>query len=89
MRRLSTAKDIEIVPLETWVEALVGSVPESEETAYNPAIKIISFFEGLVNNNSEPNLLQTKDTATLSRTLATLGPIRDEWMDNWMGQWGF
>lgn len=46
MRPLSTARDIEIVPLETCLEAVVGSVSRFEEMAYNPAIKIISLFEG-------------------------------------------
>ncbi|KAF7556428.1 hypothetical protein G7Z17_g1408 [Cylindrodendrum hubeiense] len=88
-RHLSTTSEIEMVPLEIWLEVLRESASKSEDMAHNPATKIITFFEGLFSKSSGTNSLEVKETAPLSPTLATLGPVQDKWVDNWMKQWAF
>ncbi|KAI0404426.1 hypothetical protein F4802DRAFT_227590 [Xylaria palmicola] len=86
-RRLGS---VEVVPLPAWIEALRESESATVTAAdmdANPALKLFDFFEGLV--DSHATTLRTEDTLEASPTLASVGPVCNEWMDNWMRQWGF
>ncbi|KAI2640771.1 hypothetical protein GGS26DRAFT_539733 [Hypomontagnella submonticulosa] len=89
VRYLSHEKEIETVSLEQWVDALRGSAYSAEDLSQKPAIKLINFFEGLVSWDTPPALLDTENALRVSQTLADLGPVREEWMENWMRQWAF
>ncbi|KAI0120267.1 hypothetical protein F4776DRAFT_633434 [Hypoxylon sp. NC0597] len=80
---------LEMVPLETWVDALRESTSKTEDLTRNPAVKILDFFEGIVKKSRDPILLDTSHTLGASRTLANLEPVREAWMENWMRQWAF
>ncbi|GAB7357574.1 hypothetical protein MBLNU459_g0084t1 [Dothideomycetes sp. NU459] len=84
---------LEEVSLAEWVEALRMSSETSEDVVDNPAVKLLGYFEGLVQPEGVERIpaliLQTTRTAAESKTLAALGPVNDEMMDNWMRQWNF
>ncbi|KAI1396390.1 hypothetical protein F4819DRAFT_475493 [Hypoxylon fuscum] len=86
---LSREKAIGMVSLEAWVEELRKSASRIDDVTQNPAIKILGFFEGLAFKGADPILLSTDDTLGMSKTLASLGPVQDAWMENWMRQWAF
>ncbi|RYP68643.1 hypothetical protein DL769_005480 [Monosporascus sp. CRB-8-3] len=90
MRRLDPAKRIETVSLGAWVDALRESASRSGDTLQNPAVKIHDFFESLAREEGGDAIqLDTKNTARVSQTLASLGPVSEDWMENWMKQWAF
>ncbi|KAI0973640.1 hypothetical protein F4678DRAFT_486821 [Xylaria arbuscula] len=86
-RRLEQRKNIEVVSLGTWVKALRDSASRTEDVASNPAVKLLGFFESLV--DTRVTFLSTEHTVDLSPTLSTVGPVRTDLVDNWMTQWGF
>ncbi|KAI0547682.1 hypothetical protein F4679DRAFT_553684 [Xylaria curta] len=86
-RRLSQGKEVEVVSLEAWIDALRDSASKTDDIAINPAIKLLDFFESIANANITS--LSTENTVRVSPTLSTVGPIQDDWMDNWITQWGF
>ncbi|KAI1142682.1 hypothetical protein F5Y05DRAFT_126811 [Hypoxylon sp. FL0543] len=81
--------NLQTVSLEAWTEALRESASKTEDLTRNPAVKILDFFEGLVGKSADPILLNTSHTLGASRTLASLEPVHEEWMENWMRQWEF
>lgn len=51
-------------------------------------MKILSFFEDLVGKNAQEQIiLETKNAARISNTLAGLESIKETWVANWMQQW--
>ncbi|RYP70035.1 hypothetical protein DL771_005726 [Monosporascus sp. 5C6A] len=89
-RDLDPAKRIETVPLGVWVDALRESASRSEDMVQNPAIKILGFFESLAREEGEDAMqLDTKNAVSVSQTLASLAPVTEDWMENWMRQWAF
>ncbi|KAK2591580.1 hypothetical protein QQS21_010731 [Conoideocrella luteorostrata] len=84
---IGARRDAEIVPLKSWVEALQKSKSHTEDVKENPAIKLLDFFEDLVNNAANQVLLSTKNTTKASAILCNLEPIQETWMENWMKQW--
>jgi thioester reductase-like protein len=89
-RCLEPSREIQTVSLKEWVNALRESASKTEDVENIPAIKILDFFEGLPSESGqEPILLDTKNTVNVSSTLASLGPLKEEWMENWMKQWAF
>lgn len=83
--------DVEAVSLQAWVEALRESASETklDDLSLNPAIKLLLFFESLVDIRSMPSLLDTSGATGASKALASLKPVGGEWMSNWMRQWGY
>ncbi|KAI1419683.1 hypothetical protein F5Y12DRAFT_776597 [Xylaria sp. FL1777] len=86
-QRLGQGKVVEVVSLGAWIDALRDSASRTEDVAANPAIKLLDFFESLV--DTRVTFLSTENTVRISSTLSSVGPVRDDWMDNWMTQWGF
>ncbi|KAI0860092.1 NAD(P)-binding protein [Xylaria cubensis] len=87
-RRLNQGKEVvEVVSLEAWTDALRDSASKTDNIAANPAIKLLDFFESLVDTGATS--LSTESTVQISPTLSTIGPVKDDWMDNWLTQWGF
>ncbi|KAI0383708.1 NAD(P)-binding protein [Hypomontagnella monticulosa] len=89
MKYLSREKVIETVSLEEWLKALRESAPRTEDLSRNPAVKLLDFFESLAGRNTQPALLNTSNSILASQALTGLGPVREEWMENWMRQWAF
>ncbi|MCJ1476643.1 hypothetical protein MMC13_005311 [Lambiella insularis] len=79
------------IPFAAWVDCLAKS-SSGDDNNPNPAIKLLDIFESLVAmegcGESMP-ILDPRKTLTKSRTMASLEPISERWMDTWMKQWGF
>ncbi|KAI0424717.1 hypothetical protein F5Y09DRAFT_323623 [Xylaria sp. FL1042] len=87
IQNLGGENAIEVVPLDAWVDALRESTSEMREVAANPATKLVDFYDSLIRGNEMQ--LGTEHSLGVSKTLSTVGPVRLEWMDNWMKQWAF
>ena len=84
--------DIQPVPLHSWCRKLEASRGETGNTAVNPAIKILSFFQDLAEDSSanrEWPRLDTTYAMRVSPRLAQTGPIRSSWLLHWLQQWDF
>ena len=84
--------ETEIVSPKQWVAALRESSQNPDELARNPGIALLDFY-GLLMGGAEEGQQQTvfalEKSLKKSETLRKTGPVRAEWMDLWMRQWGF
>lgn len=83
---------LDVVPLPSWIDALRRSYSDTDNVSQNPALKLLDFLEDLEKQSSaglEPVVLETINTEKQSQTMAALGPISQEWVDNWIRQWQF
>ncbi|KAI0436821.1 hypothetical protein F4803DRAFT_566532 [Xylaria telfairii] len=87
VRNLGGEKDVEVVPLQTWVDALRDSALKTKDATINPAAKLVDFYDSLI--VCKETWLGTDRSRSMSKALPLAGPIRCEWMDNWMKQWAF
>jgi thioester reductase-like protein len=89
-RCIKTEGALKTVPLKEWVTALRKSASDDIDVGENPAIKLLGFFEDLAREGADSSaLLDSKTTAMTSKVLAGLGPLKEEWVENWMRQWAF
>ncbi|KAJ5408352.1 hypothetical protein N7509_002235 [Penicillium cosmopolitanum] len=84
--------DVKPVEFKEWVADLESiQNPTSAEVADKPALKLLSFYRGLVDEEhgamSVP--LDVKEARQASRTMEALGPISAPLMQNWLEQWQF
>ncbi|RDW76106.1 hypothetical protein BP5796_06927 [Coleophoma crateriformis] len=87
-RHLPTAKS---TSWEEWLAALKESAKRGEVSS-NPGIKLLSFYEDADPSHKsqrESPILDTALTVAKSHLLKDVGPVTEEWMDLWMGQWGY
>ena len=101
---LATGRPIHYVSIAKWVELVredakrtVGDnvkLEEGELEAYlerNPSIKLLSFYEGLVERRDDERTQQIEFDQVLSlrrsSKLRELGPIRDESWMKWTREW--
>lgn len=92
-------KNVRLVSFVEWVPILKDSVKaaggyQAVDEGLNPAAKLIDFFDNLQDRairfpKAKSTLLETKRTIKLSRTLANLEPVGEEWMALWMRQWSW
>ena len=82
-----------VVSLREWVDALRRSgKKENVDVEKNPAVKLLPFFEGMVEGAEAGErgvTLSTERTVKRSERLKGLEPVEEEWMRLWMRQWGF
>ncbi|RYP70479.1 hypothetical protein DL771_005416 [Monosporascus sp. 5C6A] len=82
-----------IVSWDDWVRALRQSQHDASlaDLKQNPGLKLLDFFESLRVAGDEASrglVLDVELSTDKSRTLATLGPVNEEWMGLWLKQWG-
>ena len=80
---------VHVVSFAEWLEALVESGTHTSDLEKNPALKIQAFFEDIGNEGNEMPRLATVKTVKSSSTLAHMNPVSQEWMANWLKQWGY
>lgn len=94
VRAFYGARIARVAGLREWV-GLVEAVAEARgaeaETARRcPAVKLLGFFQGLVEEGErQPVVLCTRRAGEVSCALRELEAVRPEWMENWMRQWDF
>ncbi|MCJ1295167.1 hypothetical protein MMC34_006729 [Xylographa carneopallida] len=98
-RRLATwARPVRVVPFAEWVARLRESAAEAgegegerEAVGRNPAVKLMDFLEGIQVQGDAGVVVagfETGLTAGRSQILGGVGPVRGEWVEGWMRQWG-
>ena len=83
-------RDLPVVSFESWVQRLRGSIDIKGNA--NPGVKLLDFYQGLVTDDRSgkiPVRLETIETEQFSETLRGLEPVKAEWMDVWLKQWGY
>lgn len=82
--------DVKPVSLATWVKALRDSSTSSSVTHAldaNPAVKLLDFYEGLLDAGSVAPRLETRNTEAECGLLSNVGLVRGEWMRRWILRW--
>ena len=82
--------NLKTVSLAAWVKTLRTSAKGAateEAIRVNPAIKLLNFYEGLLDQGQVMPRLDTRQTEKVSPSLGALGPVRSEWMAKWIEQW--
>ncbi len=83
-----------VVSWDQWVDTLRESQKNATlaDLKQNPGLKLLDFFESLKVASSETSLglvLDVELSTEKSRTLATLEPVNQEWVELWLKQWGY
>lgn len=81
---------VTIVPFAEWVKRLRASSAAStvaQDFSVNPALKLLDFYEGLLDPESTPPRLETVKTELESPLLTKVGPVKGNWMKKWIRQW--
>ena len=95
-RESGEAQPIETVPFPVWLQKVRADV-ESASTSVanrdmerllevNPAIKLLGFYEELIQDKKMPEL-ETSKAREASVKLQGVGEIRPEWMRRWVEGW--
>ncbi|KAJ5947051.1 acetyl-CoA synthetase-like protein [Penicillium verhagenii] len=84
--------NVEPVEFAAWVAELESvESPSSADVAEKPALKLLSFYRGLVDdtNAAMSVALDVQKTKEASKTMNSLQPISAPLMANWLKQWQF
>ncbi|KAJ5992946.1 acetyl-CoA synthetase-like protein [Penicillium sp. IBT 35674x] len=83
---------VEPVEFAAWVAELESiQNPSTTEVAEKPALKLLSFYRGLVDETKAAMsvALDVQKTKEASKTMNSLQPISASLMSNWLKQWNF
>jgi dTDP-4-dehydrorhamnose reductase len=83
---------VEPVDFSAWVAELESiQNPNSADIAEKPALKLLSFYRGLVDESNAAMAvpLDVSKAKEASATMRSLGPISAPLMSNWLQQWKF
>ena len=81
---------VQVIPLAAWVQKLGASAETSISEAAlvkNPAIKLLDFYQGLIDATEMSPKLDTRQTKKRSATLRDLKPVKKEWLAKWIDGW--
>jgi thioester reductase-like protein len=81
------------VSLQEWVAELEKVDTNGVDAiAAKPAVKILDFFRSMQDSKyigAKDIMLSTREAEEASPVLGHLGPVRAEWIQRWMRDWGF
>jgi thioester reductase-like protein len=81
------------VSMEEWVKELESlDLKDKEVVAKMPAVKILDFFRDMVGSRyigARDIQIETKVAQSASASLKELAPVRREWIEKWIDDWGF
>jgi len=82
---------VQSIPLSEWLDELEGiKDPTDQEVREKPALKLLSFYRGLVGNDDMLSAeVSVEKAKQASKTMAALGPVSSAQMLNWVHQWNF
>ncbi|KAK7743323.1 putative NRPS-like protein biosynthetic cluster [Diatrype stigma] len=87
------ADTVGAVTMGEWVGELEKvDTQDKEAVMAKPAVKILGYFREMVGGGylgAENVVFSTEKARECSRSLAHVGPVRDEWMEKWMADLGF
>jgi hypothetical protein len=76
-----------------WVRALSRSANSIGNGAKldverNPAVRLVDLYDGVARAGRDPRTFMSTRAQEASRTLREMDPINQDWIGNWMVQWG-
>jgi hypothetical protein len=79
------------VSFDEWIKELEGiKNPSDQEIRDKPALKLLDFYRGLTSTEGMLSAdVSVKRTKEVSEAMRGLGPVTNDLMANWIGQWGF
>lgn len=81
---------LDVVSFEGWVAILTRTSEDGTvDTALNPALKLVDFFQALQQRNDVLPELETVEAVRTSSSLGALTAVNGDWMQRWMQQWSF
>lgn len=82
---------LESVEMVQWIEELKQiTAPTPEDLANKPALKLLGFYQSLVEGQGALSVpLEKEHTKAASTTMRSLSPITPDMMANWLKQWAF
>ncbi|KAL5355581.1 hypothetical protein BJX96DRAFT_184183 [Aspergillus floccosus] len=85
------AYSIPSVPIEDWIGELDRiKNPSDEDVRQKPALKLLEFYRGLVSGKGVLSAdIDTRKAQEASAAMASLEPISQQQMNNWIQQWNF
>ncbi|MCJ1439790.1 MAG: hypothetical protein MMC23_000271 [Stictis urceolatum] len=81
-------REVGDVELKEWVGKLKGMEASQEVARRVPALKLVDFYEGILESGKPPGF-ETERTAAMSESLRRLEAVGEGWMRTWMEQWNF
>lgn len=81
---------VKIVSLREWIvelEAQSAKANTQEDVDRVPGIKLLDFYQSILIDPGKA--YETSRILEVSKTLREVGPIRIEWMSNWLKQWNY
>lgn len=82
-----------VQPVESsaWLTELESiKSPSNMDIAEKPALKLLSFYQGLLDEGSKLSVpLDVQRAKEASETMRSLGPVSASLMRNWLQQWQF
>ncbi|CAG7926853.1 unnamed protein product [Penicillium olsonii] len=87
----NTREKLEVVSLQSWIGHLMKeSLTDLSSQNANPAMKLLSFYQALAASQSNQSVtLETKMTVDRFPWLQGIGPVTQEWLGDWLRQWGW
>ncbi len=83
---LKSFPSLRVVPYADWFQQLNRSASNVGHVKQNPAIKLLDFFESLLDSRTLP-IRSTTKTAHAIPAMADIPAVKGEWMTKWMQQW--
>ena len=82
---------VRLIALSKWVEMLEQvDRSNTDELTAKPAIKILDFFRAIDKQKTSKQLTFLKSHAiAASKTMSSLEPVNQDWMEIWLSQWGY
>lgn len=80
--------DMKAVPFNEWIEALNQSADEFINPERNPAVKLIDFYRDAARVGKGTRMLTSNKAEKASKLLQHVGAVSQDWVRNWMEQWG-
>jgi hypothetical protein len=87
---IQTQYPVEPVDFAAWVADLEKiSNPSNADLASKPALKLLGFYQGLLEDGGMSVPLDVRRARNASASMRALGPISASLMQNWLQQWQF
>ena len=89
---IPSGKQLKTTSFVEWVDDLEKSAGPDDDSAVNPAIKLLDYFvrmRGLGRRSAKLPTLDVTATCKQSQTLNECVPVSETWMTLWMKQWDF
>ncbi|KAI0468452.1 male sterility protein-domain-containing protein [Xylaria cf. heliscus] len=81
--------NIRLVPFQEWVHELQEEGSKDYDIQKLPALKILPFYKAMVAPpEARMPVLDTTQTALVSRALANVEAVQGVWMERWIAAWG-